>query len=270
MMARAQACWLVLVALAACDEPQAPAPPAPPIRLEEVVDLDGFRRAYSPQLEPLGVEREGTAIVVRARVRSVGGGYTQVRLCAPAGEACTSLGPVGIEIVEGARALRDSDPVVQLVLRPGDALELVWDASDPREHYGWLRPETPESHGTSLRPAPCSRVPELPELTNVEVAEWSCFVRVGPLPAHAVRPVPPVVTLRATAVGDAAGLPPGAPAIRVVPRDQPVRARWLVRGATVEPPIVLRVGDTYRAPTWAGAWSDAPEADDPLRGLDEL
>ncbi len=270
-MARAQACWLVLFALVGCDErEETPAPPAPPIGLEEMVDLDGFRRAYSPQLEPLGVERDGDAIIVRARVQRGGNGYTQVRPCAPAGELCAEIGQVGIETVEGARALRASDPVVQLVLGPGDELELVLDAADAGQRYGWLRPETPGSYGSRLRPAPCESVPELPELTNVEVAEWSCFVRVGPLPAHRVPPVPPVATLRATAVGDVAGLPPETPAIRVVARDEPVRARWLVRAAAVEPPVVLRVGDTYRAPTWAGAWSNAPEADDPLRGLDEL
>ncbi|MCZ7685296.1 MAG: hypothetical protein M5U28_43570 [Sandaracinaceae bacterium] len=79
-----------------------------------------------------------------------------------------------------------------------------------------------------------------------------------------------MVTLRATAVGDAAGLPPENPAIRVVAPDQPVRARWLVRAASVEPPIVLRVGDTYRAATRAGTWSGSADADDPRRGLDEL
>lgn len=271
VVTRAQACWLVLFALVGCDErEEPPAPPPPPTpSLEEVVDLDGFRRTYAPQLEPLGVERDGDAIIVRARVRRVASGYTQVRPCAREGELCTEIGQVGIETVEGARALRASDPVVQLVLGPGDELELVLDAADEGGRYGWLRPETPGSYGSRLRPAPCSSVPELPELTHVEVAEWSCFVRVGPLPAHRVPPVPPVVTLRATAVGDAAGLPPETPAIRVVAPEQPVRARWLVRAATVEPPIVLRVGDTYRAATRAGRWSSSA-GDDPLRGLDGL
>lgn len=270
VVTRAQACWLVLFALVGCDErEEPPAPPPPPTpSLEEVVDLDGFRRTYAPQLEPLGVERDGDAIIVRARVRRVASGYTQVRPCAREGELCVEIGQVGIELVEGARALRASDPVVRLVLGPGDELELVWDADDEGERYGWLRPETPGSYGSRFRPAPCSAVPELPELTNVEVAEWSCFVHEPPLPAHALRPVPPVATLRATAVGDAAGLPPEAPAIRVVAPDQPVRARWLVRAATAEPPIVLRVGDTYRAATRAAARSEG--ADDLLRGLDGL